>query len=180
MPSCGLDGKFCPDCKLCIACEGYYKGEHREPEKKPQRSVLQDWVMELPLMQQSVLITAIRGCDGLEKNDKSKPLHRCLRAVILVNARDESELTESSFMFHFYKDKLWVRDIENQFRVFLTDMDKYPLHYWLHLTHAIEIIGYKHPDEDIRAMWCGFYMSIADAMHLNPELPDQLDRRLNK
>lgn len=37
-----------------------------------RRSVLQDWVTSLSFMQQSVLIAAMRGPDGVEKMHKSK------------------------------------------------------------------------------------------------------------
>lgn len=50
------------------------------------RSVLQDWVHTLPLMQQSVLICAIRGEDGREKHAPGKIIHRYLRRCVLLSA----------------------------------------------------------------------------------------------
>ena len=41
---------------------------------RARRPVLQDWLCDLTLMQQSVVISAIRGCDGVPKRHKAKPL----------------------------------------------------------------------------------------------------------
>lgn len=51
-------------------------------------SVLQSWVEELPMMQQSVLLTAVRGPDGLPKYHSSKYLLRWYRRCILLSAMD--------------------------------------------------------------------------------------------
>jgi len=52
------------------------------------RSVLQPWVENLTLMQQSVLLAAIRGPDGIRKDHIAKKLSRWLRRCILVTAFD--------------------------------------------------------------------------------------------
>lgn len=57
------------------------------------KNVLQDWVSELPLMQQTVLLTAIRGPDGVRKDHVSKLVLRWLRRCILVSAFDKCVLT---------------------------------------------------------------------------------------
>ena len=50
--------------------------------------VLQPWVCYLTFMQQSVLITAIRGADTMHKNHVSKKLQRWLRRCVLYSAFD--------------------------------------------------------------------------------------------
>lgn len=57
-------------------------------------SVLQDWVQELPMMQQSVLLTAVRGPDSLPKYHPSKFLLRWYRRCILLSAMDGRVLTD--------------------------------------------------------------------------------------
>src|SRR5690606_1349351 len=52
-------------------------------------SVLQNWLMELPLMQQTVLLTAIRGPDGLAKYHPVKKVLRWFRRCILLSAMDK-------------------------------------------------------------------------------------------
>jgi hypothetical protein len=46
-------------------------------------SVLQDWVCELPLMQQTVLVVALRGPDNVDKNHIGKFLLRWMRRCVL-------------------------------------------------------------------------------------------------
>ena len=55
---------------------------------KPAKSVTQEWVHELSLMQQSVLLSAIRGCDGVARHHKSKALVKWYRRCVLLSAFD--------------------------------------------------------------------------------------------
>lgn len=57
-------------------------------------SVLQPWVQELSFMQQSVLISAVRGPDGIGKYHKGKGLIKWYRRCILVSAFDNGILTD--------------------------------------------------------------------------------------
>ncbi len=71
------------------------------------------------------------------------------------------------------------QELVERFRDFRKSTDSYAAHYVLHLLHAIEIVGYKHPDAHTRARWLGFYQVLVLAMHLSPETEAQLDERLN-
>lgn len=51
-------------------------------------SVVQPWVNDLTMMQQSVLFTAVRGPDGLPKYHPSKYLLRWYRRCLLLSAMD--------------------------------------------------------------------------------------------
>ena len=55
------------------------------------KSVLQDWVMEMPLRHQAILLTAVRGCDGMPKRDVTKTIVSALRGMFMVPA-DEREV----------------------------------------------------------------------------------------
>src|SRR3989304_585284 len=55
-------------------------------------SALQDWVHNLSLMQQSVLITACRGPDTLHKNHVAKLILRWYRRCFLISAFDKKIL----------------------------------------------------------------------------------------
>ena len=48
-------------------------------------SVLQPWVKTLGLRHQGVLMSCVRGCDNVPKEDATKLLARCLRAVLFVS-----------------------------------------------------------------------------------------------
>lgn len=130
--------------------------------------VVRDWIKELPWKQQTVLLSAIRGCDGVSKHDPSKAFIRPFRGVVLNNAEpgDESD----TFMHHPEEEE--VED-------FAHDLDDYPMHWLVHFMHAAEIIGFKHPDDKTREWWMNLYEEmVSEGFHLNPEIEEQLDRRL--
>lgn len=132
------------------------------------RSVLQDWVMELPLRHQGVLVAAVRGCDTAVRHDDSKLLARCLRAAILVAATDRP----TSFIEH-----VGERLLRERMEKFLNSWDHYPNHYNMHVVHAAEIIAYHGP-EDIRKVWHDFYFAACRRLHLTPETVYELNARL--
>lgn len=139
------------------------------------KSVLQDWVMELGLRHQGVLLTAVRGCDTASKEDAGKAFVRAYRGIIL-NAHVGDPKKSASFIE-------WVASAEFEYRFQMmlkgTGMDHYPHHYVMHLTHAIQIMGYKHPDPNVTGMFRAFYVKLCKALHVNPESETELDRRLN-
>lgn len=167
-------------------------------------SVLQEWVEGIPRMQQSVLLSAIRGPDGLDKKHPSKHLVVWLRRCILLSAFDGEALLDprdprggsftgpmpSEYRAHYglpphghLMDEDWYRDrdaetISNIATAYIQSMDSIPLHAYLHLMHAAEIVGYRHPVEWIRKSWNDTYVRMAEKMHLWPESEQQLDLRL--
>ena len=58
------------------------------------------------------------------------------------------------------------------------DSDKYPIHYYMHACHACEIIGFKHPDNEIKKWFNSAYLIMVDALHLKPETEEECDYRL--
>jgi hypothetical protein len=120
------------------------------------RSILQDWVSGLTFMQQSVLLTAIRGCDGLPKYHVSKFLLRWFRRCILYSAFQGKVMTDpftkdgGNFLGvipapegHNLND--WS-PLDQMAKEYLKSVDEIPHHFHLHVVHAAEILGYKHPD----------------------------------
>jgi hypothetical protein len=57
-------------------------------------SVIQDWAEQLSYMQQSVLIAAVRGPDGIEKDHPVKVLCRWLRRSFLISAFERRALID--------------------------------------------------------------------------------------
>jgi hypothetical protein len=128
-------------------------------------TVVEQWVSELSYKMQTVLLAGFRGCDGKNKEDVSKPLSRYLRSIILKNA----DITT----------KFMVDDImHNEIDAFIEDIDSYPMHWLLHFTHACEIVGYKHPEIEVRKKFNNIYNKICWQFHMNPETEPQLDFRL--
>jgi hypothetical protein len=56
--------------------------------------------------------------------------------------------------------------------------DELPAHYTTHFMHAAEILGYKHPDAQIREFWFDVYERLVHALHVWPETEAQMDARL--
>ncbi len=132
-------------------------------------NILKPWTEKLGLRHQGVLMAVIRGCDNAPKEDPAKDLARCIRYVLLNSFSDKP----SSFIENVNDEELKRRMV-----AVLHSHDQYPCHYIMHLLHATEIIGYKHPDEDVGYRWLWFYQNLCKCFHLNPELPEQLDDRL--
>ena len=131
-------------------------------------SVVKEWLSsnDVSWKQQTVVLAILRGCDGQSKYDVSKKFTRKLRNAILNNAAEET----TSFM----KDDMTLKEV----REFAEDADKYPMHFIMHLCHACEIIGFKHPDIETRIWFYDSYLIIVDALHLRPENEQECDFRL--
>jgi len=102
-----------------------------------KKNVIRDWLIEnCSWKQQTVVLVALRGCDGIPKENPSKKLSRMLRRVILEN-------TDS--LTGFMEDDI----TNNEMNDFLDYIDALPVHYIMHFAHASAIVGYHHPDESI-------------------------------
>ena len=132
------------------------------------QNVLQYWVIEnCSLMMQGTLISAIRGCDGVIKEDISKKFTRAIRNVVLNNAC----LNLPNFI---------TFDVtEEDIKIFLKQPDHYPVHWLMHFIHATEVIAWMHNDISIRTWWMDLYLRLCDMLHLNPETKEQFYKRLS-
>lgn len=165
-------------------------------ELRVPKSVLKQWVMTLPLMQQALLCSAIRGPDGMGKYNNAKVIVRYLRGAILVSARgaifcdgrieysDES-IANGPFMINL--TDLYIRPNDGReaskfdYEVLnlLSDWDAHPMHFLMHLIHSAQVIGYKHPNENVRNGWSLFYERACDAFHMGLESEQDMDKRMN-
>lgn len=150
--------------------------------------VLQPWVAQLSFMQQTVLLTAIRGPDNVPKYGPTKMLLRWFRRCILYSAMDRKilrtpyEFGGGSFTGPSYE----ATTFEHDWRPLMDDivsehlrlLDGLPHHFQMHFLHAAEICGYKHPNRETRAWWNQTYERLVHDLHLWPETEAQLDRRL--
>lgn len=159
-------------------------------------SVVQNWVQGLPFMQQSVLLSAVRGPDGLPKYNAAKMLMRWYRRCILVSALDNDVLTNPfdkrggsftgpSFSYtqcdeakeEGYYDN-WHGSMMSVVSEYIRNLDGMPAHFSNHLRDAIEILGYKHPNEYRRKFWYDTYVRLVKELNLYPESEEQMDKRL--
>lgn len=147
-----------------------------------QPAVFQDWLFDLTMQQQSVLVLGCRGPDGIAKFHPTKEIVARYRATVLKAAYlgrpmrvDEGDDTTFMTLRYFSDDDSWVilcRD-------FFDHVDSLPHHYYMHLMHGAEIAGYKHPVELFRNRWLGFYHRSCHDLHLTPETETLMDDRLS-
>jgi hypothetical protein len=140
-----------------------------ESEKK---SVLQDWVMELPLRMQGTLLTAVRGCDLTPKYALGS-LARRLTAAIRWSFMNPADPREVDILGAFFSSQVPVDLIPSE-------LGHLPWHWLSHATHAIEVLAYKHPDSRIMESWQIVYAKIVKSFHLNVETPEQFEIRMTE
>ncbi len=155
-----------------------------------RQSVLQDWLYWIPLMQQTVLLTAVRGPDGVQKYGSVKNLLRWYRRCILVSALDNEVLDNpqdvrgGSFTGPSIQGTApqlkdhWQSAMNQVVSEYIHAVDAMPLHFHMHLIHAIQILGYKHPDPTTRSWWHQVYRRLVSLFHLHPETEEEMDFRL--
>ena len=138
--------------------------------------ILQDWVCELGLRHQGVLVSAMRGCDTAPRHDPSKIIQRLLRGAVLIPHTGKYGNPKTYMMVERDEGKWW-----EYANAFLRNWDHYPNHYVIHFIHATEIIGYKGPllFPVYSSRWLSFYILACKAFHLKPESCIELDERLN-
>ncbi|WP_428516335.1 hypothetical protein [Roseovarius sp.] len=177
--------------------------------REPIGPAQQPWVLNIPIMQQSVLFAAVRAPDGIRKNHPVKVLLRWYRRCVLLSAFDQRALTDpfepggGSFTGPFQPrhareifglsvsempelrsfEHRHQCELENYFDymrgVYLEHVDELPHHFQLHFMHAAQIIGVHHSDHKIADWWRHFYHMIVNDAHLHPETDDEMNMRLS-
>lgn len=142
------------------------------------KSVLQDWVMELPLRAQGTLLTGVRGCDFEAKEWDSQGIAyspgRRLTAFIrycFMMPADEREIdyTEGSF---------FQSQPPNPFKP--SEFGHLPQHWYSHAMHCLEIIGYCHPDDETKLKARNLYHEMVRNLHLEAESMSDMMTRLTE
>lgn len=142
------------------------------------KSVLQEWVMELPLRFQGTLLTAVRGCDDESKSWTKTGVAfsqgRRLTAFIrwcFMNPADprEIDVEEGAFFMSTPPDPFKP-----------SQFGHLPQHWYSHAMHALEIIGYNHPDVYIASCANLLYQKMVHNMHLNVETQEEQWSRLTE
>lgn len=142
------------------------------------KSVLQDWVMELPLRCQGTLMTAVRGCDDEPKQwtktgvaySPGRRLTAFIRWCFMVPA-DPREVgsEEGTFMMHSAPDPFKP-----------SEFGHLPQHWYSHAMHALEIVTYFHPHVGTKYVALDLYEKMVHNMHLNIENREDCIRRLTE
>lgn len=140
-------------------------------------SVLQEWVTELPLREQGTLLTAVRGCDDEPKQWNARGFAespgRRLTAFIrwcFMNPADEREVDIPGAFFQ--------SSPPDPFKP--SEFGHLPLHWNTHVMHALEIIGYRHPNWAVKDTAFRLYKVMVHNLHLNIETKPQMIERLSE
>jgi hypothetical protein len=140
-----------------------------------QVSVLQKWVTKLQLREQGTLLTSVRGCDDEPKQwtdtGFAESPGRRLTAFIrwcFMNPADPREVDIPGAFFQSLPPY--------PFRP--SEFGHLPQHWYAHVMHALEVIGYRHPDAIVQMMARDCYLAMVKNLHLNPEKKEQMEERL--
>ena len=133
-------------------------------------SVLLDWVMELPIRMQSVLMAATRGPDNF-RYPGVKVINRWIRARLFHDADPTNPFIVKAGDPHPLEI---LEQLEHE-------LQYTSVHYFGHLIHAIQIIGYQHPEAETRALATQLYAELCQrVLHLPPESEEGMDYRLGE
>jgi hypothetical protein len=127
-------------------------------------AVLLPWVTDLPFKMQSVLISGLRGPDT-HQVVALKRVVRWIRAATQNNADPTTD---------------YMKDIGPlpEWSEVQKELEFCSVHYYAHLMHTLEIIGYMHHDPIGVQHARRLYFEMADALHLVAETRLQLLQRL--
>lgn len=154
------------------------------PDLSRVEPYIRSWVARLPLREQGTLMAGIRGCDTVSNHYEyvgsgpdgywasvdhpTKVIVRMIRYSV-GNCADHREVsTVGAFMADwrvegFVPEKWPVKSLDNL-----------PLHFGMHMLHAVEVMGYRHPDPEERGMWHRLYLRIVEHLHLKPETDQEM------
>lgn len=141
------------------------------------REVLQSWVTRIPIRAQGTLLTGTRGCDLAPKNPfvtketEDEIPERTLVAYLRYCCFNPADTREIDI------PGAWMRSSPpNKWKP--SQFGHYPIHWYSHLMHCFEIIGQYHYDNTTRATCEKIYVKLVRGLHLNPERPSHLVKRL--
>lgn len=137
-------------------------------------SVVKAWVSKLGLRQQGVLLTAVRGCDTVVKDDRVKAISRAFRETILHCHCGDASKAKSFIQVMNYAT------LKGHMHAVLQSHDHYPHHYLMHLVHASQILAfYGSGHVEQVDLWDDFYKKMCRKFHMNPETFEELAARLD-
>ena len=131
--------------------------------------VLQDWLGYIPIRMQSTLILGLRGPDT-HHAPKIKEIARWLRGHAFKPGNPENM---REFMHHELPDLLEKNDLAKELE-FCTQ------HYYSHLMHAVEVIGYRHPNTRVAVEALRLFHQMCAAFHLTVESKQDFEERLKQ
>lgn len=129
--------------------------------------ILQEWISEIPLKMQTVLVLGTRGPDT-HRAPELKALVRWLRGNVFLPADpDNPDFMLAGDPPPIIEKSPIARELE-----FVTQ------HYYAHIMHSLEVVAYCHPEWEVRAVAMGRYEQLANLFHLRIETYADFHNRL--
>lgn len=132
-------------------------------------TVTQNWMNEIPIRMQSTLILALRGPDT-HNTPNIKSIARWLRGIAFKPGNPHNV---AEFMGHFPE-----RIVEKGPTA--KELEFCSQHYYSHLLHALEVVGYRHPDAVIRSFAWDMFSDMCSLLHLPVESKSDFEYRLRQ
>ena len=136
-------------------------------------SMLRDWVELLPLREQGVLLSGMRGCDLTPKvplDSSERQLVSYLRYLVChPNAEHEVGAAPGAYMQPNPPEE-WTP----------SEFGHYPQHWYAHIMHAFQVVAYRHPELRARRRAEAIYRSFVHSLHLEPESFETMAARLSE
>lgn len=131
-------------------------------------SVLQPWLEKIPIRMQSTLVLGLRGPDT-HVAPHVKTIGRWLRGLAFKPGNPDNV---KEFMRLEPPERIVEKGPTAKELEFCTQ------HYYSHLMHACEVVGYRHPDADVRNHAWLLFRDMAACMHLPIESRESFEDRL--
>lgn len=129
--------------------------------------VMKDWVLDLPGKMQSALLCGLRGSD-ISTEDEVRRVTRWIRWVVMDNVMPSS---------HYMADRDFMR-IKDMYEEHPSSWGNLPIHFRHHMIEALEVIGFNHPDKDIRERALEAYKDLCKKSKSTPESKDMFTKRM--
>jgi len=134
--------------------------------------------MRLPLREQGTLLTAVRGCD-----DEAKQWTR-------IGVADSPGRRITAYVRWCFMNPADSREVDYEIGAFFqsqppaqfkpSEFGHLPQHWYSHIMHALEVIGFRHPDMLVRSTAYRLYAEMVYSLHLNVESREQFIQRLSE
>lgn len=144
-------------------------------------NVLQEWTQKISTRQQGVLVIALRGPDGVRKEDPAKPIVRTLRGMVMNAGRTGKPVGDEVWADDPFMTLQWINDPDKWVvatKMFFNQWDAYNVHFLQHLMHAYAVCGVHYPDSDVKQRAWQFYTRCCKKIHVHPETAVQVVYRL--
>jgi hypothetical protein len=130
-------------------------------------SVLQDWLVKIPIRMQSTLVLGLRGPDT-HCAPNVKKIGRWLRGLTFKPGNPNN-------FKEFMSDKP-DRIIEKS--AVAKELEFCTQHFYSHLMHSLEVVAYRHPDGYIANYAYVLFSDMCNLFHLPIEMAENFENRL--